>query len=531
VGLPDATPGGADTAPVASDYPAPPAAAAADRPFFWDADGPAASAYPQLGQRLRDAGDIYRLPGYGAGLILASPSPNVPPTEIVKGSQLASRIADRVPIVVIKNGKPRGRQIPAAELSCMLGSELFLGQFRPVDLVVKHPMYLGDSYKLTRPGYNDGGRGQRIYYVGEEAPVVRGLDAINRFLDVMEFATDADRTNAVAGALTVTLRNYWPGGKPAVIVTSTKSHGGKETVVSFIAGATARASISYEREDWALQNAFVVTVKWEPEVGVVNVENVRTDGAGRVITSAFLERFLTDPEPLLYSPGTGQPIRRPNYFVVALTNNAGAFGDDLLNRDLPVHLAPVGDVAARVSPIGNPKHEYLPANRERIEAEKRGMIERWNDAGQPLDSAVRHPFTAWAAVVGGILKVNGFTDFLANYRTHKTVDEPVRRALAQLGAFVRDEWRSASAWVPVVAHLGLVGALIPPADRETADSRRRGLGVTLSSRAKETFCIETDDAVLTLRLEKARRRFNGSPPETRYQFVVVESRALPEDAE
>jgi hypothetical protein len=33
------------------------------------------------------------------------------------------------------------------------------------------------------------------------------------------------------------------------------------------------------------------------------------------------------------------------------------------NRHVPIGLHPKGDVTQRKSPIGNPKHEYLPANR------------------------------------------------------------------------------------------------------------------------------------------------------------------------
>ena len=36
------------------------------------------------------------------------------------------------------------------------------------------------------------------------------------------------------------------------------------------------------------------------------------------------------------------------------------------------------------------------------------MIERWKAAGQPLDLEVRHRFSVWASIVGGILGVNGF---------------------------------------------------------------------------------------------------------------------------
>ena len=45
-----------------------------------------------------------------------------------------------------------------------------------------------------------GGRGQRFYFAGGEVLVYPEPDAIRRFLDAMQFAGEADRTNAVAGA-------------------------------------------------------------------------------------------------------------------------------------------------------------------------------------------------------------------------------------------------------------------------------------------------------------------------------------------
>src|SRR5262249_2776973 len=150
--------------------------------------------------------------------------------------------------------------------------------------------------------------------------------------------------------------------------------------------------------------------------------------------SAYIERFATDPEPLLYSPGTGDPERRLNQFVVAMTTNFGTIGEDLMNRCLPVHLNPVGDLAERQPAIGNPRFEYLPANRGWIEAELRGMLEKWVRAGRPLDMEVKHPFIAWGKVVGGILQVNGYADFLGNYRVRRTADDPVRKGLGLMGA-------------------------------------------------------------------------------------------------
>ena len=168
-------------------------------------------------------------------------------------------IVDRVRVEVWKGGKKKGSKIAAAHLNTMLGTETFLGQFRKVDLVTTTPAYLPD-FTLTRPGLN-GGDDQRILYVGPEAVVSDSLDAINAFLDVMAFETEADRTNAVAGALTVLLRNHLPGGKPVLVVTSGKSHAGKDTVITFASGMAGSISISYQGTNWALERSFVGAVK------------------------------------------------------------------------------------------------------------------------------------------------------------------------------------------------------------------------------------------------------------------------------
>jgi hypothetical protein len=439
-------------------------------------------------------------------------------------------IVDRLPVLVQKGGKSKGSRINAAHLNAMLASETFLGQFRTVDQVTTTPVYLPD-FTLTQPGLNEGG-GQRIVYVGDEPVVSDSLDATNAFLDVMAFETQADRTNAVAGALTVLLRNHLPGGKPILIVTANKSHAGKDTVIDFAAGIAGSISISYQATNWAVERSFVGAVKSNPDVGVVVIENARLDRGDKFLASAFLERFATDPEPLLFSTGTGPPARRRNDLVLAISTNFGSVSEDLMNRGLPVHLNPVGNVVDRVSPIGNPRLEYLPANRERMAAELRGMVERWKAAGTPLDESVRHPFSVWAKTIGGILRVNNYDDFLANYGARKTVDDPLRKGLGLLGAaHHEDGWLQASAWAKQATDLGLVKAVIPPADQDSEAGRARGIGVVLKAHVGESFATETETEKLTLRLEWRRGRFQGSEVQVRYRFVLVDQENLPLDAE
>jgi hypothetical protein len=512
-----------------SDYPTP-HSVLETKVLEWDVDAQPIENYRALGRRLAAAGDLYRRPGYACGLLLAADRPNIEPVVVDNARLLSAIIVDHVRTRVVRNGSSKGTTIPAGHLSTMLASEVFLQQFRPVDDVVRVAHYLPDFSLLTR-GYNDGGAGQRLLYVGPEPRIERSLDAINAFLDVMAFHTAADRTNTVALKLTVTLRNFWLGAKPVGIVTSTKSHGGKDTITSFAAGSTPKVSVDYQSTDWAFRQGLVATLNACPDAGVLTVENARLGSGDKFIASATLERSLTDSAPLLHSTKARDALKIPNRLVVTISTNFGTVSEDLMNRGLPIHLAPTGNVADRITSIGNPKLEYLPRNRERIEAEVRGMIETWKEVGQPLDTNVKHPFTEWAHTIGGILRVNGFSDFLGNYSLRRTVDDPLRRALGLLGSAQPDQWLRADAWARLAVGIGVEPIVIPAADRGTDSGRERGMGVVLSAHQDETFEVATEDETLTLRLEKARRRFDGADPSTRYRFVCLSREAIPEDAE
>jgi hypothetical protein len=450
--------------------------------------------------------------------------PNGKPVQIEHGRELYPVIIDRVQVQILRDGKPKGGRIAAADLNAMLKSESFLCHFRQIDRISTHPVYLAD-WNLARPGFNDAGEGHRVLFTGRPIQPSASLDTINAFLDVMAFETAADRTNAVAAALTVLFRDHWPGGKPIFLATSTKSHSGKDTTIQFAAGMAEQVSISYQATDWALQREFVGALKNSPDVGVLVVENARLDGRHRKIASGFLERVATDSEPFLSSPGTGLGIRRRNDLVLAISTNFGTVSEDLLNRSLPIHLAPRGDVTDRPSPIGNPKHEFLPANREKITSELLGMVERWKAKGRPMDTEVRHPFSLWAKTIGGILAVNGFKNFLTNYCTRRIFDDPIKHGLAILGAARPDEWLRPGEWAEIMVECGLTKSLIDANERDTEASRARALGVLLSAHTDEAFEAETDSHRVRLQLKKARRRW-GREPHIRYCFEQLDRVAL-----
>jgi hypothetical protein len=490
--------------------------------FNWYDDKIAKVNYKALGERLALSGDLFRNPQHGMGLIQLLPDGKH--TAITKGSELLPVIVDRVKVLVVKEGKIKGSRINAADLNAMLKSEVFLTEFTPVDQFSAVPLYL-PGFTLAVPGFNDGGTGHHVLYSGEEAAISDGVDAINAFLDVMAFDTNADRTNCVAAALTVLLHNHWPGGKPIVLVTATKSHSGKDTVILFASGTNKSVSISYQSTDWAVERCLVTAIKSNPDVSVIVIENARI-GREKVIASAIIERIATDPEPMLFSTGSGAAVRLRNEFVLAISTNFGSVSEDIMNRALPIHLNPVGNIADRRPEIGNPKLEYLPKSREKIAAELRGMIERWKAAGRPLDEDVRHPFGPWSKTVGGILIANGFKDFLANYGNRKSADDPIRRGLGILGARHPDVWLSVEEWSQHVVDLGLEKVIIPSADQGSSEGRKRGIGVVLSNHRDESLTVETEDQIFTIKLEKVRRRWGGGEPQVKYQFKTIGSKEV-----
>lgn len=187
-----------------------------------------------------------------------------------------------------------------------------------------------------------------------------------------------------------------------------------------------------------------------------------------------------------------------------------------MNRSLPIHLAPHGDVHSRETPIGNPKLEFLPRNRGRIEAEFRGMIETWKEAGCPLDRSVKHPMSRWARTIGGILMVNGFTDFLSNYGTRKTADDPIRESLAILGAAKPGKRLRPMQWAKTAVRLGLAKILFSPVERDSAKGQERAIGVVMKRHLDVLFEAASETKRYRLQLEGGFRRWKrGDPPHTR----------------
>jgi hypothetical protein len=448
--------------------------------------------------------------------------------------ELAPLLIDHIRIAVTKNGKYAGEKPSDSILGNMLRSRSFLDNFEIVDEVTTTPLILPDLTP-SQPGYNAQGH---VLYLGAAVKVRCGLDNINKFLDVMEWQSDADRTNAVAALLTVPFRRHFFGGKPFVLVTASKSHAGKSTLIEFIRGRTEKAEILYEDKDWPMQRNLHDQLLQKPEIGVINFDNVRTDSSGRakLIRTGFLESFITNSEIVLSSATSrNRPIRTANRFVVLLNTNEGSLSIDLLNRSLPIRLNPTGDISERIARAksqlgGDIKHEWLPAHRDEIDAELWGMSDKWLTAGKPLDKAVRHPMGPWAQTIGGILGLNGFKDFLSNYNATRAAADPIREALGILAFHAGGQHRRAGDLAKLAVAQGLVKTLLPKCDAANEAAGQRAMGVLLSPYVGETFTATTATEKFTYKLKRQQGRFGKPHPHFRYTFEQIARDAANGDA-
>ena len=451
---------------------------------------------------------------------------------ISNARELRPLLVDTVKILVFKKGKYKGEHPNESTLNAMLCTESFLDNFKLAAHVTTTPVVLEDS-TLAESGWNDGD----VLYIGSHT-TAESLDCINEFLDVMPFDGNASRTNALAAMLTIPFRFRFPGGKPLVLVTATKSHSGKGTLVNFLKGRCPKAEIAYEATDWPMQRQLHDQLQQAPDIGVVLFDNVRTDssGRGKIIRSAFLESFITNDEIILATPGRNRPLRTENSFVVMLNSNEGSLSPDLLNRSLPIHLTPKGDLQERVAKTketlgGDIKHEWLPAHQTQIEAEMLGMIERWINEGQPLDKNVQHPMGPWAQTIGGILKVNGFHDFLANYGATRATADPVKEALAILAFRSNGKKMRAREFAQLAIREGLGKTLMPGVEQSNLYACERAIGVAVKPYVGETLTASTAAEEIVYELRKEQGRFDNMHPHFRYSFVETSRRPLGEDEE
>lgn len=308
----------------------------------------------------------------------------------------------------------------------LLRSELLIARLPRIQIYSTRPVVDGD-FVLRNPGWHPQSgiliHGPEIEPTDfmpsdSEDPVLDRLPHhLRTLLGGFCFRGDADVANAVAMMLTGLLMNHWiVPGKPIFLLDGNQPGVGKTLLVRVVGvvldGVDPRL-IHFTSDDEELGKRLCAVLR-EGRQSIVLIDNAKLTG-GTSVSSSCIEANSMAPEVSLRILGKSENYSRPNDLLWAITMNDTRTSPDLVSRGVPVQLAYEGQPEDRAFNGPDPI-AYAREHRLDILGELAGMILKWNQLGRPAGDRP-HRLAAWSRVIGGIITLAGFPEFLANVGT------------------------------------------------------------------------------------------------------------------
>ncbi len=392
--------------------------------------------YSDVLRELQVAGDIYQL----GNTVVEINDDQIRP--ILDPSGLVGAVASRMEIAVEADGKRTYRRMAKEDASAILHGKAFLEQLPAIECFAELPVY-DQQLNLAAPGYNEAAR---IYCASKEIKPAQGCATLSRFLDVISFKDRASRANYVGCLLTLLFPLDFHGNKPAAIFDANRQGVGKTMLARCLARLATKQHITtatYNGNDEEFEKTIAAK---SLQANYVLIDNAKLRRSNEV-SSAVLERSITDPQLSYRRLGQNSTIERPNGVLWMLSMNNTMLSPDLMDRGLPIRLYFEGDPSTRRSVIGDPE-DYFTEHRTSIIAELLGMVEEWKQQDCPMaDHSFR--FQDWARRIGGIVAASGIPGFLDNYRESRLEMDPVLRGLHVLAEHLPDTYKKAGEWLVV----------------------------------------------------------------------------------
>lgn len=228
------------------------------------------------------------------------------------------------------------------------------------------------------------------------------------------FRADADLVNAVSMLLTGLLANHFVDVPKGLFLLDGNQPGLGKTLfvrsLGMVLDGFEPRLINYLNNEEELEKRICATLRGRPQ-SIVLIDNAKTAN-GAAISSQVVEANCVAPEISLRVLGKSENYTCANDKLWAVTMNDTRVSPDMVSRGLPIRMEYEGRPEDRKFP-GPPPIEYAREHRQEILGELAGMVIQWNQAGRPGGDR-SHRSHQWASVVGGILKVAGFPEFLAN---------------------------------------------------------------------------------------------------------------------
>ena len=348
---------------------------------------------------------------------------------ILSSPELAGLLNQHVEFFFVDGETGEYKPFPPVYGNTWLNNRVERGRLPVIKLFTRNPVYT-DDWRLVAPGFDPQ---SGIYYAGPTIEARHDTNHLDALLQEFCFKTPADRTNYLGILLTALLVPRFIGSKPAALFNGNQPVLGKSILAQIIAilrDGYLTETATYNPNDEEFEKRLGAIVR--RGVTTIIIDNAKGRGQHPRIESACLERSITDPILSFRLLGYSQEIRAENSHIFCITANTPDVSRDLVTRSAVINLYYEGDPERRTFSIADPEG-YAQQYRLELLGELIGMAERWKAAGMPRAStANRFNKRGWGNIVGGILKVNGEPDFLANAEEAATQLDETRREFTEL---------------------------------------------------------------------------------------------------
>ncbi len=311
-----------------------------------------------------------------------------------------------------------------------------------IEQVASVPVLTAQGKILSRNGYDPESRIllDTVIEVGTlpmhptGGEIRKASDLIREPLADFPFEKEADLTNAVALFLLGFVRHAIDGPTPNHMIDAPVPGTGKtllaETLLSPAHGANKGiVTAAHDDDEWRKR----LTAQLQEGRPVINIDNIK-----RPLDSGTLAAALTATVWEDRRLGSTEMVRVPVRCTWVTTGNNVSLSTELARRTVRIRMDPKVETPEDRSGFKHPDlSKWVQEHRADLVRAALTLISAWIEKGWPKPSvSPLGSFEAWTHVIGGILEVGGFPDFLGN-----------RKALYSEADFEGQSWRAfVSAW-------------------------------------------------------------------------------------
>ncbi|MBN9734805.1 hypothetical protein PP1_007095 [Pseudonocardia sp. P1] len=291
-----------------------------------------------------------------------------------------------------------------------------------LDRIVNAPFFTADGDLVTSAGYHaecrtyfmpDGLEVASVHGWPSEAEVDEARDLIvEELLGDFPFASDADRTNAVALMLLPFVREMVRGATPLHNIEATVQGAGKGK----LARVLVHPFLGHDPAEWTLsksenENEKRLTTILLGSPGVVFFDNV---GEGVRVGGDSLAKATAEPTYAARLLQSNKSFIARVRCAWLMTGNNPSFSKDMARRTVRIRLAPDTEHPERRTDFRHPDLEdWAAENRGRLAWAALTLVQSWLAEGGIGGGQTFGSYEGWASVLGGILdstEVYGFLD-------------------------------------------------------------------------------------------------------------------------